>query len=312
MVIAIRVENLSKNFGHVRAVDNISFTIGKGEVVGLLGPNGAGKTTTMRIIAGFIAPTEGRVSVDNDEVSEKPMVTRQKIGYLPENCPLYQDMFVTDFLGYVADLRKIPVSEKEKRIHQMIETCGLESAAGRPISELSRGFKQRVGLAQALIHHPPILILDEPTSGLDPNQIIEIRNLIKEIGKERTVILSTHILQEVEAACSQALIINEGSIVGQGTLDELLHQCGGYSHYHVVIHARKDEIESRLNLLQQMSVSKWGKEGDSNWQAVYLRSGDSKDRSEELFKWVVQNGWSLRKLTRERASLEDVFKNLTT
>lgn len=308
----IRVENLSKDFGEVKAVKDLSFTVGKGEVVGLLGPNGAGKTTTMRIITGFLSATGGRVLVDGDDVSEKPLITRRKIGYLPENCPLYNDMEVTSFLRYIAALRGIAEGERSRRVNEMIETCGLENAVGRPISELSKGFKQRVGLAQAMIHHPPILILDEPTSGLDPNQIIEIRNLIKEIGRERTVILSTHILQEVEATCGKAFIINEGTLVGHGTLDDLVHHKGGGAEYHLTIRAERKAIEERLQVLQRFSVYKWGSDGHSEWQSLQLKSSDKEDRSEELFKWVVNNGWSLKELRREYASLEDVFKALTT
>ena len=194
----IHVEHLHKHFGNVHAVDDISFEVVRGEVVGLLGPNGAGKTTTMRIITGYLVADGGQVKVDGVPVAENNITTRQVIGYLPENAPLYLDLEVTEYLEYVARLRRIPVSDIQKRIREMVDTCGLSEVLGRPIGELSKGFRQRVGLAAAMIHKPPILILDEPTSGLDPNQIIEIRNLIREIGKERTVILSTHIMQEVK------------------------------------------------------------------------------------------------------------------
>lgn len=217
----LEVKNLSKSFGTLQAVNHISFQVQKGEVVGLLGPNGAGKTTTMRLITGFLKPEEGDIIVGGVNAIENGAQVRRTIGYLPENAPSYHDMEVVAFLNYIARLRQIPHDQQSASIKEVVDICGLGTAVGRNIGQLSRGFKQRVCLAQALIHKPPLLILDEPTTGLDPHQIQEIRNLIKELGKERIVIFSTHIMQEVEAVCQRVIIMTRGEIVKQGTLEEV-------------------------------------------------------------------------------------------
>lgn len=217
----INVQNLQKSFGPVQALKNVNFTVPHGEVVGLLGPNGAGKSTTMRIIVGFLNADHGNVVINNETMTQENVELRRFIGYLPENAPLYADYEVTDYLKYIARLRGIGKKQLSARIREMIGVCGLQDVIGRKISKLSKGYRQRVGLAQALIHEPKILILDEPSSGLDPNQIVQMRELIKDIGKERTVILSTHILQEVEATCSRALILHQGQLVSDFTLESL-------------------------------------------------------------------------------------------
>ncbi|MCD4681153.1 MAG: ATP-binding cassette domain-containing protein, partial [Bacteroidales bacterium] len=223
----IVVENFTKKFGAQKAVDNISFSVRTGEVLGFLGPNGAGKTTTMKAITTFLAPTEGSISVGNFSIFENPDEVRKLIGYLPDNNPLYADMGVIDYLKFVAELQKIDRNIIKDRILEMIEICGLEGEKHKKIGELSKGYQQRVGLAQALIHDPEVLILDEPTAGLDPNQIVEIRELIRKIGREKTVILSSHILAEVEATCDRIMIINKGKIVADGTSANLRKQAQG-------------------------------------------------------------------------------------
>lgn len=308
----IRIEHLYKSFGDVHAVKDVTFNVEKKEVVGLLGPNGAGKTTTMRIITGYMMADRGEVYIGEISVFAKSLKTRAMIGYLPENAPLYLDMEVTDFLNYIAQIRNIDAKDRTKRIREMVEVCGLEDVVGRPIGNLSRGYKQRVGLAQALIHQPPILILDEPTTGLDPNQIIEIRNLIKKIGEERTVILSTHIMQEVEATCGRAFIIDEGELVGQGSLAELMAKRKGAVRYHAVIKAPRGDLKERVGTLSNVSLVDFECLPDEPWQKMILHSDRKNGLGEEIFKWTVANGWSLKELHEEKASLEDVFRSLTT
>ncbi|MEI6126579.1 MAG: ATP-binding cassette domain-containing protein, partial [Pseudomonadota bacterium] len=217
----IEVENLSKSYGTTKALQNISFRIEKGEVVGFLGPNGAGKSTTMRILTCYLAADSGTARIAGLDINKSPVEVKRRIGYLPENNPLYMDMGVRDYLSFIAKMRKIPSSSIKEKVARAVHTCGLESMASKDIGELSKGYRQRLGLAQALIHDPEVLILDEPTIGLDPHQIIEIRNLIKGIGREKTVILSSHILPEVSATCDRVLIISKGKIAGSGTPEEL-------------------------------------------------------------------------------------------
>ncbi len=305
----IHVEHLTKSFGSVHAVAGVSFDVAKGEVVGLLGPNGAGKTTTMRVITGYLAADSGTVTVNGISVEADPVATRRLIGYLPEDTPLYPDLEVVEFLHYIARLRDVPSTEITGRVKEMVTTCGLGAVVGRSVGELSRGYRQRVGLAQAMIHHPPVLILDEPTSGLDPNQIVQIRNLIKELGRERTVILSTHILQEVEATCSRSLIISNGSLVGHGTLDELARTARGDAAYTVVVRASKESVEASVGELIGLDMISIFQEGER--VRVTFRGDAEPDRSEEIFAWVTGNGWTLSELKRETASLEEVFRELT-
>ncbi|MBK7869082.1 MAG: ATP-binding cassette domain-containing protein [Ignavibacteriales bacterium] len=224
--MSIRLENVTRLFGEQYAVNDISFEVKTGEIVGFLGPNGAGKTTTMKMITGFLAPTAGKIFINDQPVWENPGAVKKITGYLPENNPLYYDMYVTDYLEYVAGLQQMEKGSITQRVREMVVVCGLDREKHKKIGELSKGYRQRVGLAQALIHDPQILILDEPTTGLDPNQIIEIRNLIKEAGKEKTVILSTHILPEVEAMSDRILIINEGKIVADGSPESLRKASG--------------------------------------------------------------------------------------
>ena len=222
----IEIKNLTKKFGSNLVLSDLSFSVAQGEILGFLGPNGAGKTTTMKIITSFWSPTSGQILIDGIDTSVDSLATRKKIGYLPETVPLYEDMRVIEYLKFIAEIRGLEKSEVKSRLKQVVGTCGLNKVLRQPIEELSKGYRQRVGLAQAIMHRPDILILDEPTTGLDPNQIVEIRDLIKTIGQEKTVIFSTHILSEVSATCDRVIIINNGKIVGQGKPDDLARAHG--------------------------------------------------------------------------------------
>jgi ABC-2 type transport system ATP-binding protein len=307
----IDVGGLQKSFGNIAAVRDISFSISKGEVVGLLGPNGAGKTTTMRILTGYLTADAGRATVCGIDVVADSVAARRKIGYLPESAPLYTDMEVTEFLTYIARLRGVSSDKLSFALKHVIAVCGLGDVVGRDIAELSKGYKQRVGLAQALIHEPDVLILDEPTSGLDPNQIQEIRKLIIDLGRERTVILSTHILQEVEAMCSRALIMNKGQIVGQGTLTELSALRSGKARYTALIRAAESTIRERAAQCSGFTLQGVRSLNGDDWQHVELAGGTQDHDGEKIFQWVVQNGWQLRELRAETASLEETFRELT-
>jgi len=305
----IRVENLSKKFGDAVVLDDLSFSVSSGEVIGFLGPNGAGKTTTMRIITGFLAPSSGTIKIGDTEIKDDPLSARKKIGYLPENNPLYLDQRVYEYLGYIADAKNI--DNKTQEIKKVLEMCGLTERISQPISELSKGYKQRVGLAQALLGNPEILILDEPTSGLDPNQIVEIRNLIKEVGRKKTIILSTHILGEVHSTCSKALIINRGKIVASGTTDELLAQAKGKTFIHTIIIGDKEHVQEKIKAIP--SVEGIHEEtAKHNGEVAYLiESNDTSDTRKEIFNTCVHSGFTLLEMERKQKSLEDVFAELT-
>lgn len=308
----IDVKHLSKRFGSTVAVDDVSFEVRKGEVLGFLGPNGAGKTTTMRILTCYLLPDSGTATVAGYDIVEDSLEVRKRVGYLPENAPLYQDMDVISYLQFVADVRGIPRHERPRRIDSMVEICGLASVVGREVGQLSKGFKQRVGLAQTLIHDPEFLILDEPTTGLDPSQIIEIRELIKEIGRERTVILSTHILPEVEATCSRVIIINEGSLIASGTPEELHSAAGGEDVIHVSIRGDEAAVQAGLETIGGVrSVAKAGS-GGGGFTRYTVKAADGGGMGENIFRAAVENGWTLNELRRETLSLEDIFLRLTT
>ena len=306
----IEVINLTKRYGPTVAVDNVSFDAKAGEVLGFLGPNGAGKTTTMRILTCYLSPDEGTAKVAGYDVFEQSVEVRKQIGYLPESAPLYTDMGVIDYLKFIAQIRDIPKSQRSQRIKDVVDICGLEKMIQKDVGELSKGYRQRLGLAQSLIHDPPILVLDEPTSGLDPNQIIEIRNLIREIGKEKMIIFSTHILPEVSATCSRILIINDGQIVANGTPDELAGRARGEGVVHISIRGPREEIEAKLEELSLVSDFKRVK-SDDDACSYQIISQNGKNTAEELFHFVVQNRWSLTELRQEAVSLEDVFRQLT-
>ena len=306
----IEVKNLTKRYGPTVAVDNVSFNAKAGEVLGFLGPNGAGKTTTMRVLTCYLSADEGNATVDGYDVFDQSVEVRKRIGYLPESAPLYLDMGVIDYLKFIAQVRDIPKSQRQQRTKEVIDICGLEGVIQKDVGELSKGFRQRLGLAQCLIHNPPILIMDEPTSGLDPNQIIEIRNLIKEIGKEKMIIFSTHILPEVSATCSRILIINNGKIVANGSPESLAERAKGGEVVDITIRGPADEIESKLQDLN--FVNEFDRVNTVDGLLSYrIASEKGTNAAEELFQFVVQNGWSLTELRQESVSLEDVFRELT-
>jgi len=309
--MSISVKNLTKKYHTQRAVDNISFEVKTGEVLGFLGPNGAGKTTTMKIITGFMAPTDGDVTINGISVLEEPEKVKQLIGYLPESNPLYQDMPVLEYLEFIAELQNVPKEKIKDQIAKMVKVCGLNVEKHKKINELSKGYKQRVGLAQALIHEPEILILDEPTTGLDPNQIVEIRNLIREIGREKTVILSTHILPEVEATCDRILIINEGKIVADGTSESLRKQAQGQEVLRVEISEAddKDKVITTIQSLETVSMVDPVKDTDFTF---LVNSNDGMSSKKAIFKMCVENNWILTELTPIETKLEDIFRDLTT
>ena len=308
----ITANNLSKSFGPTVALKDVSFEVKKSEVLGFLGPNGAGKTTTMRILTSYYPADSGTATIAGFDVFENPLEVRRLIGYLPENNPLYMDMGIVDYLQFIAKVRAIPPSKRKEQIKHVIELCGLRTEIGKDIGELSKGFRQRVGLAQALIHDPDILILDEPTIGLDPTQIIEIRELIKKIGKEKTIILSSHILPEVSATCDRIIIIHLGEIVGSGTPEGMASKAKGGEIIYITIRGPLKEVQTKLEAMEKIKEFKKIGEKEDGLNQFEIKSDIGIDLSEELFFLVSQNGWSLTELHKETANLENIFLQLTT
>jgi len=300
--MSVKVQHLTKNYGEQKAVNDISFEAQNGEVLGFLGPNGAGKTTTMKILTCFIPQTEGKVQVCGYDVETHPMEVRSRIGYLPENNPLYKDMYVREYLGFVAGLHK--VGKSKKRVTEMIEMTGLGSEQNKLIGALSKGYRQRVGLAQAMLHDPEVLILDEPTSGLDPNQLVEIRSLIKQLGKEKTVIFSTHIMQEVQALCDRVLIINNGLMVADDPIEKLQNRMSGEVVVTVEFNLRADKAALR----KIPNVKRVEALGKNRW---HLIAGPDKDIRTEIFRFSVEHKLTLLEMHKEVLSVEDVFQQLT-
>jgi len=307
----IEVKNLTKFYGDNKAVSDISFEIQKGEVVGFLGPNGAGKTTTMKILTCFISATSGEAKVAGLDVFEKPDEIRKKIGYLPENTPLYMEMNVEEYLRFIAEMQNIDSKDINKKVEKVVEVCGLSSKFRSEISELSKGYKQRVGLAQALIHEPDILILDEPTSGLDPNQIVEIRSLIKNIGKEKTILLSTHILPEVEATCNRVLIINKGQIAAKGTPTELRNQGEGQSRIYVQVEGEEGKILSTLNGIEGVTFASKINSVKPGIAQYEVETEKGKDLRKKINHKLLDNSLELLEMRSDEVSLENVFAKLT-
>ena len=304
----IKIENLTKVYGFQRAVDNISFEVKTGEILGFLGPNGAGKTTTMKMITNYIGIDSGDVKLSGNSIKTNGYNIRKHIGYLPEHNPLYQDMPVMDYLEFSAALQDVPKSLIAARVREMVKLCGLNAEKHKKIGELSKGYRQRVGLAQAMIHDPKILILDEPTSGLDPNQIVEIRRLIKEIGKEKTVILSTHILPEVEATCDRILIINKGKIVIDSTAETLRKQVQGQELLTVTVEdADKESVLKTFGKLP--SVSNIDCIGELRYE---LQGKDNMPIKRDVFTCCVKHKWVITEMTALETKLEDIFRDLTT
>jgi len=306
----IVVEHLTKRYGPQKAVDNVSFRVKAGEVLGFLGPNGAGKTTTMKAISCFIMPDEGDVRVGGYSIREHPEIIKKHIGYLPEHNPLYPDMNIIDFLEFIAKIHQIPKHLIQERLLDMVKVCGLEGEKHKLIRELSKGYQQRVGLAQALIHDPDILILDEPTTGLDPNQIIEIRELIKRIGREKTVILSSHILAEVEATCDRILIINNGRIVVDGTAAELQKQAQG--HEILKLGVAGGDISEIFEKLMEIETVENVDFIDFENQQLEVQSYPEASSIKAIFDTCVANGYYITELTPIETKLEDIFRELTT
>ena len=312
----IHVDGLTKHYGKVKAVNNISFDVHAGEVLGFLGPNGAGKTTTMKILTSYLSPTAGRAVVAGYDVFDQAIEARARIGYLPEGTPLYRDMTVLEYLNFIADVRKLPSgSKRTRRLREVVEQCGLGDRLGFLIGELSKGLKQRVGLAQAILHEPEVLILDEPTSGLDPNQIVEIRQVIKQIGEKKTVIFSTHIMQEVAATCSRVLIISKGKIAADGRPDELQRKAQGQVSLQVELIGDSALAKTGLEAIADVEsvrplAAEEGEMSGGHRFVVMAKSGS--DPRAEIFKMATQKGLQLIELHRERASLEEVFRNLTS
>lgn len=308
----IKAENLTKRFGSFTAVDHLSFEIESSQVVGFLGPNGAGKTTTMRLLTAYLPADEGRAELLGTDVSENALKVRRRLGYLPENNPLYEDLEVTDALDFVGRLRGLSgASHRKERIKAVLKTCGLRSVIGKKTWELSKGFRQRLGLAQTIIHDPDVLILDEPTSGLDPNQVQEVRDLIRELRQDKTLLLSTHILSEVTATCDRVIIINNGRIVADGSPEELSGRLQNKNRLYVELKGASDEVESALGGLTGLSaLTRENKNGSAD-KGFVLESESSVDLREEVFKIATKKNWPILSLRMEKLSLEEVFRALT-
>lgn len=301
--MSIIVSNITKRYGTQLALNNVSFSIKPGEIVGLLGPNGAGKSTLMKIITCFIPPTAGDVTVYGHDIREESLEIRKKVGYLPENNPLYTEMYIRECLEFIAGLHNLG-SKRNSRITEIMELTGLNAERKKKIGALSKGYKQRVGLAMALVHDPEVLILDEPTSGLDPNQLVEIRNLILEIGKQKTVVLSTHIMQEVEAMCNRAIIINKGEIVADDSPGNLLHNMGATDRVYAGFDKPVD-----IKLLRQIPGVKQVTAIDSDtW---LFEAEKNKDIRQEIFKFAVEKNLTVLSMRKEENTLENVFRKLT-
>ena len=303
----IEVSNVSRIFGTFRAVNDVSFSIPTGQIVGLLGPNGAGKTTTMRMITGFLKPTSGTIKIDGTDITENPVESKRKIGYMPESAPLYGDMIVDDYLRYFARMQQLVENVK---VPLLCRECGLEEVMHKNIGELSRGYRQRVGLAHALMNDPEILILDEPTSGLDPNQVEDVRALIKEIGKTRTVIISTHILSEVEMLCSRVIIISGGKLVADSPTDQLRTRYGNAAVVRVNANATEAQLSESLKGIEGIQSLSFEK-SETGATALIAIQGDLEIRP-AVAKAVLSSGYDLYELSLQRNSLEDVFHILTT
>ncbi|NEQ49469.1 MAG: gliding motility-associated ABC transporter ATP-binding subunit GldA [Leptolyngbya sp. SIO3F4] len=300
--MSIQVKGVTKVYGTQRALDDVSFEIGQGEIVGFLGPNGAGKSTMMKIITCYLPQTAGKVEVCGFDVEKSPMDVRKRIGYLPEHNPQYLEMYVREYLAFIAGLYGL--ANRKQRIEEMIDRVGLQVEQGKKIGALSKGYRQRVGLAQALLHEPDVLVLDEPTSGLDPNQIVEIRNVIREAGREKTVMMSTHIMQEVEAVCDRVIIINRGKIVADRPTGELSRLAANRQ----VIRVQFDRTTDEQTLRKLPGVERVHAKNDHRW---VLESTGEEDLRPRLFQHAVQNGLTLLEMSMEEQNLENIFQQLT-
>jgi len=317
--VMIQANGLTKRFGVVRALDKVNFDVKRGEVVGFLGPNGAGKSTTMRILTCFISPSTGSARVNGHDVFDNPLEVRRSIGYLPQRAPLYTDMTVWEYLKFAAEIRGLDESTFKQRLKKVVEVCGLAQSLGKDISTLSHGYRQRVGLGQALIHDPPILILDEPTSDLDPNEKAEVLRYIKEIGKDRTILLSTHNLAEVEEACARAIIVSKGRVVADGPLDEIRGKTGRVRYVDTIDEQRAEASNKppaaaqAQEALERLSGVKTVRElpTDEKAHKFELSGAQDSDLRAEIFRLMVAKGWTLLELRRDAQSLDVVFRDLT-
>jgi len=312
----IEVRDLVKTFGRTRALKGINFSVPKGQIVGFLGPNGAGKTTTMRILTSFLRATAGEALIEGRHVDQDPLFTRSRVGYLPENAPLYDEMMVLEFLEFVADVRDLKGERRRARLREMVDVCGLGDVISRDIGQLSKGFRQRVGLAQAMIHDPDVLLLDEPTSGLDPNQIAEVRDLIRQLGQEKTLMLSTHILPEVQATCDRVIIISGGELVADDTVEGLVEDGSG-GRYRLLVAPRNGEPLDReavaatfdgVEAVRRVVADEGEEEGTV---ALAVRAEPGRDARRDLFEAAVAGNLVLLELHREAVSLEETFRKLT-
>jgi len=304
----LALDGVSKRFGGITAVDQVSFQVDRGQVVGFLGPNGAGKSTTMRMITQFIEPDTGSIKLDGVPLDDAGREAKRRLGYLPENNPLYIEMLVSEYLDFVGRLRELPAAERRSAVDEAVAGTGLESVFHRPIGELSKGFRQRVGLAAAILHRPDLLILDEPTEGLDPNQRVEIRHLIGNLGRERTVLLSTHVLPEVQFTCSRLLIISQGRIVADGPVDQLIARAKGASR--IGVEAEGNAIASRLAALPGVA-SVEPHESANGRERVIVTAAGAEDLRPRIFELAKAERWTLYELHQEAGSLEDLFRELT-
>ena len=308
--VSIEVNGVSKFFGELAAVNNLTFTVKKGEVVGFLGPNGSGKTTTMRMLTSFYTPDVGGINIDGLDTKEHDIATRERIGYLPENNPVYADLLVSEYLDFVADLRGLTKSGRREDIAQTVEETGLQDVYSRPIGQLSKGYKQRVGLAQAIVHRPSILILDEPTEGLDPNQRLTIRDLIRSLGQERTVMLSTHVMQEVENTCERILLISRGKLVADSPVKDLLQRAQGIRTVHIELEG--NEVEKSLATLPGVGEIEREDSIDGRKRYVITSDEENADLRPDIFRLATKRNWVLWELREDRARMEDVFYSLTS
>jgi ABC-2 type transport system ATP-binding protein len=304
----LTLDGVSKRFGGITAVDQVSFQVDRGQVVGFLGPNGAGKSTTMRMITQFIDPDTGSIKLDGVPLDDAGREAKRRLGYLPENNPLYIEMLVSEYLDFVGRLRELPAAERRSAVDEAVAGTGLEPVFHRPIGELSKGFRQRVGLAAAILHRPDLLILDEPTEGLDPNQRVEIRHLIGNLGRERTVLLSTHVLPEVQFTCSRLLIISQGRIVADGPVDQLIARAKGASR--IGVEAAGNAIANRLAALPGVA-SVEPHESSNGRERVIVTAAGAEDLRPRIFELAKAEQWTLYELHQEAGSLEDLFRELT-
>lgn len=306
----IEVKNVTKKYGKVVAVDNINFTINDGEIIGLLGPNGAGKSTTMNMITGYIEPTEGTIVIDGYDISKKPRKAKREIGYMPEGVPLYTDMTVKEFVTYMAEIKKVDRKTRKEKIEKIIEETGLKDVEKKLTRNLSRGYKQRVSMAGALVGEPKILILDEPTVGLDPKQITEIRNLIKELGKTHTVILSSHILSEVSQICQKVIIINKGKIIAVDTPENLENKVASKNDIYVTVEDLDNRIEEVAKYIKEITKIELVKENKDKTKQYLIESEKDVDLRKILFKELAKENITIFEMKKADTTLEDAFMKL--